>query len=96
MLDRDHALSDMHNCVAVGPFEVSFNTRHKRPSFVKAETFFTPLLVVKKKGLPKLLRQVVWVLFVELVYPGLSHRLCTDVRIFLDLLFQDLIALCFQ
>ena len=69
MLDRNHALSDMHNCVAVGPFEVSFNTRHKRPSFVKAETFFTPLLVVKKKGLPKLLRQVVWVLVVEHVYP---------------------------
>jgi hypothetical protein len=44
MLDRDHALNDMHSCVAVGPFEVSFNTLHKRSSFVKAETFFTPLV----------------------------------------------------
>jgi hypothetical protein len=39
--------------------------------------------------------QLVRLLVVEPVQPGLSHRLGTGARIFLDL-FQDLKALCFQ
>ena len=39
--------------------------------------------------------QLVGFLVVKPAHPGLSHRLSTGARIFLDL-FHDLTALCFQ